>query len=335
MTDASAQQHVNQLISGYWQSQAVYVAARLRLADELCDGPLTVEELASRTGVQPQPLYRLLRALASLGVFEELADRTFGLNSAAGLLRSDVAGSQWALAVMMGEEHYRAWGELLHSVRTGEPAFEKVYGRPVFEYLAEHPEQAAIFDRAMVSIHGRESSAVADAYDFTPFDAVADVGGGNGSLLCTILQRSPRLHGTLFDLPGVIDRASKTIRDAQLQERVHLVAGDFFESVPSGADAYLLRHIIHDWDDDRAVRILENVHRALAGQGRVLVIESVIPSGNEPFFGKLLDLTMLVIPGGRERTHEEYRHLLGQAGFRLSRVIPTSTEVSVIEGIPE
>ncbi|MBX3438987.1 MAG: methyltransferase, partial [Planctomycetaceae bacterium] len=323
------------LISGYWNSQAVYVAAKLQLADRLADGPLDAAALAEQTDSHPQALFRLLRALVSLGVFAETADGRFELNAAAELLRPNVPGSQWAMAIMLGEEQYRAWGELLYSVQTGKTSFEKIFDRPVFEYLAEHPEQAAVFDRAMVGIHGRESAAIVDAFDFSTSAAVADIGGGNGSLLSALLERHPNLHGTLFDLPGVIDRAGRAMAQSGLQNRIHLVAGDFFESVPSGADAYMLRHIIHDWDDDRAIRILENVHRSLAGQGRVLVIESVIPPGSDPFFGKLLDLTMLTVAGGQERTQEEYRHLFAEAGFRISQIIPTRTEVSIIEGIPE
>ncbi len=279
-------------------------------------------------------LFRLLRALASLGVFAEEPGQRFALTPAAEPLRRDIPGSQWAMAVMMGEEHYRAWGELLYSVRTGKVAFDKVYGQPVFEYLSQNPEQAAIFDKAMTGVHGRETSAMVDAYDFSSFKAIADIGGGNGSTLCGILKRLPALHGTLFDLPGVIERAGASVEAAGLGDRVHLVAGSFFESVPSGVDAYVLRHIIHDWDEEKALRILANVRQAISDEGRLLVVESVIPPGNEPFFGKLLDITMLVSPGGQERTADEYGDLFGRAGFRLTRIVPTSTEVSVIEGVP-
>jgi ubiquinone/menaquinone biosynthesis C-methylase UbiE len=333
--ETTPRQELNQLICGYWHSQCVYVAAKLGIADLLTDGPHSIEDLSGQTGTHPMSLYRLLRALASVGLFAEEADRRFALTPAAALLRSDVPGSQRAMAIMMGEEHFRAWGDLLYSVQTGKPAFEKLFGQPVFEYLSQKPEQAAIFDKAMVGVHGRETAAILDAYDFSPFKSVADIGGGNGSTLSGILQRHPALHGTLFDLPGVIERASQNVEKAGLSNRMHLVAGDFFQSAPNGADAYFLRHIIHDWDDDKAVRILQNVHRAIDKNGRLLVVESVIPPGNEPFFGKLLDLTMLVIPGGQERTEDEYRSLFGKAGFRLARIVPTEAEVSVIEGVPE
>jgi SAM-dependent methyltransferase len=266
-------------------------------------------------------------------VFAEEHGQRFRLTSAAEPLRRDVPGSQWAMAVMMGEEHFRAWGELLYSVRTGKIGFDKVFGRPVFEFLSQNPEQAATFDKAMVGVHGRETSAMLDAYDFSPFASVADIGGGNGTTLSGILKRHPAIHGTLFDLPGVIQRAGASIEAAGLSNRIHLVAGDFFESVPAGADAYVLRHIIHDWEEDKALRILTNVRQVLGDPGRVLVVESVIPPGNEPFFGKLLDVTMLVIPGGQERTAEEYGDLFGKAGLRLVRIVPTTTEVSLIEGV--
>jgi hypothetical protein len=328
------QQQLNQLICGYWHSQCVYVAAKLGIADLLADGPQSVEELANQTGTHRPSLFRLLRALASLGVFAEEPGQRFTLTPAAEPLRRDVPGSQWAMAVMMGEEHFRAWGELLYSVRTGKIAFDKVFGRPVFEFLSRNPEQAAIFDKAMVGVHGRETSAMLDVYDFSKFASVTDIGGGNGSTLCGILKRHSSIHGTLFDLPGVTQRAGAAVDAAGLSDRIHLVAGDFFESIPGGADAYVLRHIIHDWDEDKAIRILTNVRQAIGEDGRLLVVESVIPAGNEPFFGKLLDVTMLVIPGGQERTEQEYRDLFGKAGFRLARIVPTAAEVSVIEGVP-
>jgi len=326
---------LDQMICGYWTSQAIYVAAKLGIADLLKDGPRTAHDLAAQTATHEKSLYRLLRALASLGIFAEDDNRRFALTPDAESLRRDVPGSQWATAVMVGEEQYRAWAELLYGIRTGGNAFEKVFQKPLFEFLSDHPDKAAVFDQAMVGIHGRETAAILDAYDFSSFAAVTDIGGGNGSMLSGLLGRYPALHGTLFDLPGVIERARKNIEAAGLANRVHLVAGDFFANVPSGADAYVLRHIIHDWDDAQALRILENVRREMHEDGRLLVIESVIPPGNEPFFGKLLDLAMLVSPGGQERTAEEYHDLYGKAGFRLAHIVPTQAEVSVIEGVLE
>ncbi|HJT75946.1 MAG TPA: methyltransferase, partial [Gemmataceae bacterium] len=235
-------------------------------------------------------------------------------------------------AVMAGEEHYRSYGELLYSVQTGRTAFEKVYGEPVFDFLSHHPGQASLFDQAMVSVHGRETGAMLAAYDFAGVSVLADVGGGNGSVLTAVLQKYPAMRGVLFDLPAVAERAKADLRAAGLAERCQVVGGSFFEAVPGGADAYLLRHIIHDWDEERCGQILRNIHRAMNEGGRLLVVEGVVPPGNGPSFTKLLDLTMLAIPGGRERTREEYEALFRAGGFRLTRVVPTEAEVSVIEG---
>jgi ubiquinone/menaquinone biosynthesis C-methylase UbiE len=233
---------------------------------------------------------------------------------------------------MSGEEHYHAWGALLYSVQTGQTAFDKLYGMPVFEFLSRNEEQAQVFDAAMVGIHGRETAAMIDAFDFSDVKVLADVGGGNGSLLIGVLTKHPALRGILYDLPGVVERAKARLEAAGVLDRCRVIGGSFFESVPAGADAYLLRHIIHDWDDERATTILRNVHRVMPASGKLLVVEGIIAPGNEPSFGKLLDLTMLVIPGGKERTEEEFRELFAGAGFDLARVVPTQADVSVIEG---
>lgn len=323
---------MNQMLTGYWSTQMLYVAAKLGIADLLVAGPRSVDDLAQATQSQAPALYRLLRALASLGIFADDGSGRFQLTPLAECLRSDAPGSQRALAIMSGEEHYHAWGELLYSVQTGKNAFEKLYGLPVFEFLSKNPEQARVFDAAMVGVHGRETAAMTDAYDFSDVGVLADIGGGNGSLLTTVLQRYPALHGILYDLPGVTARAASQLQAAGLADRCRVVGGNFFESVPAGADVYLMRHIIHDWDDEQATQILRNIQQVIRGDGRLLVIEGVIPPGNAPCFGKLLDLTMLTIPGGRERTAEEYQGLLQAGGFRLTRIIPTQAEVSIIEG---
>jgi hypothetical protein len=323
---------MNRMLTGYWISQALYVAAKLGIADLLTPGPRSPEDLAQATKSHAPSLYRLLRALASVGVFAEDGQGRFSLTPLAECLRSDVPGSQRALAIMTGEEHYRAWGELLYSVQTGQAAFDKLYGMPVFDFLSRNPEQAKVFDAAMVGVHGRETAAMLDAYDFAGIATLADIGGGNGSLLTTVLKRHPAMRGILFDLPGVTERARGNLQAAGLADRCRVIGGNFFESAPAGADAYLMRHIIHDWDDEKATQILQNVHRVMGKEGRLLVVEGVIPPGNEPSFGKLLDLTMLVIPGGKERTEEEYRQLFAAGGFHLTRVVPTKAEVSVVEG---
>jgi hypothetical protein len=315
-------------------AQAIHVAARLGVADLLTDGPRPPAELAEATGTHARSLYRLLRALASVGVFAEDDQGRFGLTPLAECLRSGVPGSQRSAAIMMGEEHYRCWGDLLHCIRTGQTAFEHLVGQPVFDYLAGHPRQARLFDEAMVGIHGAETRAMLDACDFGTFGSLVDIGGGNGSLLIETLRRHPSLRGVLFDRPDVVERARAGLEAAGVAGRCTLVGGSFFESVPEGGDAYLLRHIIHDWDEERCLLILRNCRRALGPAARLLLVETVIPPGNEPSFGKLLDLNMLVVPGGMERTEREYRDLLAAAGFRLERVVPTRAEVSVIEGVP-
>jgi hypothetical protein len=332
--DRSPSLVISQMLSGYWLAMALHVAAKLGLADLVKAGPRTAEDLARATSTHPRSLDRLLRALASAGVFAEDDQRRFGLTPLAECLRSDIPGSQRSLALMMGDEHYRAWGELFHSIQTGETAFEKVFGKPIFDYMAERPEVAKVFDEAMVGVHGAETPAMCDAFDFSCFGTLIDVGGGNGSLLTLVLQRTPRLHGILYDLPHVVARAEANLRAAGVLERCKRVGGSFFESVPAGGDAYLLRHIIHDWDDDRCLTILGNVRKVIPPHGKLLVVEGVVPPGNGPSFTKLLDLTMLVIPGGLERTEAEYRDLYARAGFRLARIVPTRSEVSVIEGVP-
>jgi hypothetical protein len=323
------------MLTGFQMTQCLSAAAHLGLADLLAEGPRTPADLAEATATHERSLYRLLRGLASVGVFAEDDQGRFGLTPLGECLRADVPGSMRSAAITVGEEFYRAWGELLHSVRTGRTAFEHVYGEPIFDYLASRPREAKLFDDLMVSVHGAETAAMLDVFDFSHFGTLFDVGGGNGSLLMATLQRHPALKGVLFDRAHVVERARPYIEAAGLSGRCTTVAGSFFEAVPPGGDAYLLRHIIHDWDDKKSLTILRNCRSVMSAHGRLLLVESVIPPGNEPFGGKLLDLTMLVIPGGMERTEAEYRELLAAAGFRLERVVPTRAEVSVIEGAPQ
>ena len=322
------------MMTGYWLAQSIYVAAKLGLPDLIHQGAKSAEELATTTDTQPAALYRMLRALASVGIFREQDDHRFAMTPTAESLRGDVPGSQRSLAIMMGEEHFACWGELLYSIRTGRTAFEKIYGEPVFDFLSKHPAQAQIFDEAMVGVHGRETGAMLDAFDFSDIATLADVGGGNGSVLRGVLVKYPKMRGMLCDLPGVVERAKPYIAAAGLADRLQTVPTNFFESVPTGANAYLMRHIIHDWTDEQSLQILRNVRRAIASDGRLLLVESVIPPGNDPSFAKMLDLNMLVIPGGKERTETEYRELYAAAGFQLTRIVPTQADVSVIEGRP-
>ena len=325
---------VLQMASGYWVSQSIYVAAKLGIADLLKDSPKSCDELATATGTNTRSLYRILRALASLGVFAETEPNHFTLTPLAACLKSDVPNSVRAFVIMLGEEHYRAWGEFRHSVQTGGSSFEHVYGMNVFEYLAQNPEPAKIFDESMTNGSVLESAAIAASYDFSSIYTLVDVAGGQGLLIASILKSNPTLKGVLFDQPYVIERAKPFIQAEGVLERCQLAGGNFFESVPEGGDAYILKHIIHDWDDERAIAILKQCHKIMPANGKVLVAEQVIPPGNEPFMGKLLDLNMLVMtPGGRERTEAEYRALFEKAGFKLTRIVPTQEEMSIIEGI--
>ncbi len=322
---------INQLIRGYWTTQAIYVVAELRIPDLLANGPKTPQELAGTAGANADLLYRVLRALASIGIFVEDADGRFALTPLAETLRSEPFGGQQAYAMLHGRELYQSWGKLLDSVRTGKPAFENAFGTTAFEYLAQHPERGAVFDKAMTGHHGAETVPMLDAYDFSAFKEVVDVGGGNGSVLIVMLQRLAELRGVLFDLPGVAERAAADIEKAGLKDRCRVVGGDFLEAVPAGADAYLLRHVVHDWRDEDCVTMLANCRQATKPGGKVLVVEMVVPSGNAPNFAKWLDL-MMITYGGKERTEKQYRKLFADAGLTLTRIVPTRLAISIIEG---
>jgi hypothetical protein len=320
-----------QMASGAWVTQMIHVAAELGVADQLSAGERPVEELAEGCGAEPDGLFRLLRGLASLGIFQETAPRQFALTPLAEVLRSDHPHSMRMVARMLGEEHYLGWADLLHSVRSGEGAFRHRYGLSVFEWYQQNPVRGAIFDGAMGNHSRAQTEALLAAYDFSGIAHLVDVGGGQGLLLKTVLASYPELRGTVFDQPQVV--AGATV-PAALVERLSLVGGDFFREVPAGADAYLLKHIIHDWSDGACLRILGQIRAVMAPGARVLLVEQVIPPGNAPFPGKLLDLNMLVMTeGGRERTPEEYANLLGRAGLSLQRIVPTPSPVSVVEAV--
>lgn len=321
-----------QMVTGYWVSQSIYVAARLGIADLLQTGAKTSDELAREVGAHGPTLYRVLRALAGLGIFAEDENRRFSLTPLAEPLRTG-PNSLRAMAIHMIEEaSWDAWGKLLESVRTGEAGFKLAHGMEVFPYYAAHPESMEPFNEAMTNFSEAVIEALVPAYDFSSIKKLVDVGGGHGSLLAAILKANPNLRGVLFDLPRAVEGASKRMEMENVADRAELVAGDFFESVPPGGDAYLMKLIIHDWDDERAVKILSNCHAAMADGGKLLLIESVVPSGNEPSFSKGMDLQMLIMTGGRERTESEYRELFAAGGFTLTRVIPTESPMSIIEG---
>ena len=325
---------VLQMATGYWVSQSIYVAAKLGIADLLKDSPKSCDELATATGTNAPSLYRVLRALASLGVFAETQPNHFTLTPLAACLQSDTPNSVRACAIMLGEEHYQAWGDFLHGVQTGGSCFEHIYGMNIFEYYAQNPEPAKNFDEAMTNLSVIQSATIAASYDFSSIQTLVDVAGGQGLLIASILKSNPTLKGVLFDRPYVIERAKRFLEAEGVLERCQLVAGNFFESVPEGGDAYILKSIIHDWDDERAIAILKQCHKVMPANGKLLLAELVIPPGNQPFMGKFTDLHMLaVLPGGRERTEAEYRALFEKAGFKLTRIVPTQDDMSIIEGI--
>ncbi len=324
------------LIIGYWVSQLVFVAAKLGLADLLAEGSRTPVELAKATGTEVSSLKRVLRALASVGVFAERTGGRFALTPLAATLRSDRPDSMRDFALMMIEGYnWEPWQRLLDGVRTSEIPFHNVHGMKVFEYLGKHPEHAEVFSRSMASLSGTENIAIAAACDFSKLGTLADVGGAQGHLLATILERNPRLKGVLFDLPHAVEHARRApyLTRKGIAHRVELVTGDFFESVPSGADAYIMKYILHDWNDAQCVTLLSNCRRAMPANGRVLAVDSVVESGNRPQWGKLLDINMLVLTGGRERTREEFARLFRRSGLRLKRVYATKCPLRIVEAV--
>ncbi|UUZ73504.1 acetylserotonin O-methyltransferase [Polaromonas sp. P1(28)-8] len=324
---------LHRLVTGYQVSQAIHVAATLGIADLLADASHTGDELAALTNTHPPTLYRLLRALASVEVLHELDGRRFELTPLGEPLRSGVPGSMVDLAAYMGRPYrLQAWGGLLHSVRTGENAFRHIYGTDVWTYRSTRPDESAIFDRAMTSLSRGATAALLAAVDFGGFRTVVDVGGGSGALLAAILAAHSHVQGVLFDQPHVVSGATTLLEHAGVADRCRTVGGSFFESVPEHADAYVLRAVIHDWDDDASIRILTAVRHALADNGRVLIVEYMIAPPNEGREAKFSDLNMLVGPGGRERTREEFVALLEASGLRLARVIAAGSQ-SVAEAV--
>jgi hypothetical protein len=316
----------------HWVSQIVYAAAKLNLADHLAQGPNSADALAGLTATHAPSLYRLMRTLASLGILTEDATHRFALTPLGEALKTGAPGAaRAAILTLCNETWVRGFAQLLYSVQTGKSGFEKLLAMPVFDWLAKNPEEASLFSQTMVGVHGGEPPAVAAAYDFSGLKTIVDVGGAMGDLLTTVIGRYPGTRGILYDLPHVVRDAPPLIQSRGLTERVTIEPGSFFDKVPAGGDAYLLSHVIHDWSEDQCLAILANCRRAMNPNSRLLLIEMVLPTGDSPHPGKLLDMMMLVGPGGQERTEQEYKTLLAKADLRLTRVVPTESPVSVVE----
>ena len=328
-------QQVLQVATGYMASSCLYAAITLNVADHLKDGPLGIAELAQKTGANGEALYRVLRLLASLGIFDEVSPGKFALTPAADLLRKDVAGSLRGMAVFLPDPmHYRIYGNVMHSLSTGKPAADFTLGMPVFQYLEKDQAYSQVFNDAMTAMSAPVAGAAIEVYDFSDIGLLVDVAGGHGEVLMSILRACPGVKGILADLGHVVEGATPRIASAGLSDRMQAIACDFFQSVPAGGDAYIMKHIIHDWDDERASTILKNIATAMGTKkGKVILLESVIAVGNTPDFGKFIDIEMLLFPGGRERTADEFKSLFARSGFHMTKVVPTKSPLSVIEAV--
>jgi hypothetical protein len=324
-----------QMAAGSWVSAIVYGTAKLGLADRLADGPKGADELASLTGTHAPTLYRFMRTLASLGVLNEGEDGRFGLTPLGHALQTGAPGAaRSTVLAFCGPAFSRSWEHILYALETGKTGFEQANGMPVFDYLAQHQEEASHFSEAMVGYHGSEPPTVAEAYDFSSAETIVDVGGATGNMLAAILSRHPGPRGVLFDRPHVVGDAQRLLDSHGVLDRVTIDPGNFFERVTEGGDVYVLSHIIHDWNEDQCLTILGHCRKAMRPDGRLLIVETVLPTGDTPHQGKVQDMVMLVTPGGQERTEAEYASLLAKAGFRLQRVVPTESVVSVVEAVP-
>ncbi|ALG08362.1 methyltransferase [Kibdelosporangium phytohabitans] len=324
-----------EMVVGGCTAQAIYTAAKLGVADVLAEGPRTADEIAAEVGANPDGTYRLLRALTTRSIFAEQPGKRFTLTPMADALRSDAPNSVRALVLMAGHPiTWETWGELTHSVVTGEPAFWKLRGMRVFEYLARDEEYADLFNQAMTFSSNIETPTILDAYDFSRFGTIVDVGGGQGRLLAAILQAAPNANGILFDMESVTASAPPVLAEAGVADRCVIHSGSFFDTIPTGGDAYVLKHVLHDWPRDKALEILRSVRASVGEHGELLLLALVLPDDDSPHLGKLVDLDLLLEFGGRHRTTEEYRELLAAAGFELRRVVPTAGAASVVEAVP-
>jgi hypothetical protein len=321
-----------QIISGFWISRAVYVIGKLGIPDLLAAGPKTAAELALATKTHAPSLFRILRALVSVGVLSSAEGGRFAQTPLSETLVTDAPGSlRWFAVSELGQEHYPAWGNLMHSVKTGEIAFDNFFGVDIWKYFQQNPEDAVVFNNSMSSVTAVTNEAITSLYDFSQFGTIVDVGGGHGGLITSILKKNPEVKGILFDSAEVIAGARPKIEAAGLADRVETASGDFFKSVPAGGDAYIMKWIIHDWDDEKSNTILRNCRNQMQPNSKLILVDCVVPETNEPHFSKFIDLNMLVMTGGKERTEEEFAQLLATAGFKLLRVIPTDQPFSIVE----
>jgi hypothetical protein len=323
-----------QMGTAAWVSAVVSTAAEVGLADHLGTGSKSADELAGPMKLHAPSLYRFMRTLASLGILAEQEAHRFALTPLGDALRTGAPGSARATLLAFNTALWRGWEEMPYALATGKSGFAKTFGMPLFEYLGQHPGLASHFSEAMVGFHNAEPPAVAKAYDFSGFRTIVDVGGATGNMLAAILSAHAGPHGVLFDLPHVVADAPALLAANRVADRVTVEQGSFFDAVPAGGDCYVLSHVIHDWSEDACLTIIGNCRRAIRPDGRLLIVEMVLPAGDTPHPGKVLDMVMLVFPGGQERTEDEYASLLARAGFRLNRVVPTASAVSIVEALP-
>ena len=326
------QAQLMQMAMGQLVSRVLYAAAKLGMADELATGSKNALELAAALGAHAPSLHRLMRTLAMVGVLTEGPEQRFGLTPLGEALKTDAPGSMRTILIVTGSPFFQCmYEDIVYSIQTGKPGFDKVQGMPFFEYLSQHPDDMSLFSELMVGFHGPETDAVASSYDFSTFETIVDVGGATGNMLAAILARHARPRGVLYDLPHVVSEAPALLQAKGLIDRIAIEPGDLFKAVPSGGDAYILSHIIHDWQEDHCLTILGNCRKVMKPDSRLLIIEAVIPDGDVPHPGKMMDMVMLMQQEGQERSDTEYRALLDKAGFQLTRVVPTPSLASVVE----
>lgn len=332
MNQQEAQKALLQIGTSFLLSKALYVAAKLNVADALANGSLSIDELANRVGAESKKLYRIMRALSSVGVFHEEHNRHFSLNPVAEYLKRDISGSFRSTVVMFNEETYEAAGDLLHAAQTGSTPFDHRFGVPLFEFIHQHPEKGELFDQAMVELNGADLDIALEAYDFSEAKIIADIGGGLGHALQKVLGLYPWIRGVLFDQPEVIKRANVFVENNGLSGRIDLVPGNFFENIPVKADVYLVSRVLHDWSDEECVLILKNIAASAHSDIRIVIGEFVIGEPNVPDFGVIADLIMMSLLSGEERRMSEFEAILNAAGFEMIRVIPTQSKMSLVEG---